>query len=78
MAIIMIHYSGSVVKALAIMEMAGAIGSAGGPFLGSTLNNLFGYEGPFLTFAIVFVIGFFLLAKYIPSDKVLDEKIEAT
>lgn len=32
------------------MEISGAIGATGGPFIGAALNYLFGYEGPFITF----------------------------
>jgi hypothetical protein len=32
------------------MEISGAIGATLGPFLGSSLNYAFGYEGPFIAF----------------------------
>ena len=35
---------------MSIMEISGAIGATGGPFIGSALNFLFGYEGPFIVF----------------------------
>lgn len=34
------------------MEIAGAVGATCGPFFGSVLHGLFGYEGPFLVFGI--------------------------
>ena len=51
------------------MEISGAIGAAAGPFLGSSLNLAFGYEGPFIFFALVYLAMFYLLYHYIPSDQ---------
>lgn len=35
---------------MSIMEVSGALGATFGPFIGSTLNYFFGYEGPFIVF----------------------------
>jgi hypothetical protein len=43
-------------QAISVMEIAGAIGAAGGPFIGSGLNFAFGYEGPFIVFAAVYLV----------------------
>ena len=51
------------------MEISSAIGAASGPFFGSSLNLVFGYEGPFITFALVYIVMLFLLYHYIPSDQ---------
>lgn len=51
------------------MEISGAIGAAAGPFLGSSLNYAFGYEGPFIFFASVYLIMFYLISRNIPSDQ---------
>ena len=50
------------------MEMSGGIGASGGPLLGSLLNGLFGYKGPFLVFALLYVIMFAFVVKNVPSD----------
>ena len=50
------------------MEISGAIGAAAGPFFGSSLNYAFGYEGPFIFFASVYLIMFYLISRNIPSD----------
>ena len=60
------------------MEMSGAIGAAGGPFFGSTLNYYFGYEGPFITFAGLYILIFFALRIYIPEEKEIIKKLEET
>jgi MFS family permease len=68
-SIILIYYSGNVTRAISLMEISGAIGAAAGPFLGSSLNLAFGYEGPFIFFATIYLAMFYLLYRYIPSDQ---------
>ena len=71
----LIHYSGMVVKAMSVLEMSGALGASSGPFIGSALYAAFGYQGPFIVMACFYVIIFFFLKKYIPSDIVIEKKI---
>lgn len=40
---------------MSIMEVTGAIGATLGPFIGSSLHYLFGYEGPFIVFCKFFI-----------------------
>jgi len=65
----LIYYPGNVSKAISVMEISGAIGATAGPFLGSSLNLAFGYEGPFIFFAIIYLAMLYLLYHYIPSDQ---------
>lgn len=65
-----------VTKAVSVGEMAGAMGAATGPFIGSALYVAFGYQGPFVTTACFYLIIFFFLVKYIPPDHVIEAKIE--
>lgn len=70
---------------MSIMEASGAFGATFGPFIGSVLNYLFGYEGPFIVFCTIYVNNFLailyiqifsFLIKYIPSDeKMHDQRI---
>ena len=60
------------------METSGAIGAAFGPFFGSSLNYCFGYEGPFIVFAVIYMLTFFILAKNIPSEDETEKKYEET
>ena len=68
-SIILIFYSGNLTKAISLIEISSAIGAASGPFFGSSLNLVFGYEGPFIAFALVYIVMLFLLYNYIPSDQ---------
>jgi MFS family permease len=72
---------------MSIMEVSGAVGASFGPFIGSALNYLFGYEGPFLCFgkycllispsyiAVLYIEVFTFLVAYIPSDEKLDVRV---
>ena len=57
------------------MEISGAIGTTLGPFIGSSLNYMFGYEGPFIVFAVLYLNIFGFLIAYIPSDQKLSKAI---
>jgi MFS family permease len=50
---------------MSVMEISGAIGASCGPFIGSALNYLFGYEGPFICFGITFLLMIRLYLTYI-------------
>ena len=41
---------------MSIMEISGALGATLGPFLGSSLNYMFDYKGPFIVFVIKSII----------------------
>jgi len=77
-SIILIHYADRITKAMSVMETSGAIGAAFGPFFGSSLNYCFGYEGPFIVFAVIYMITCFILAKNIPSEDETEKKYEET
>eukprot|EP00347_Sterkiella_histriomuscorum_P023007 403336314 len=67
-SILLIYYNGSITKPMSVMEASGAIGATFGPFIGSTLNYLFGYEGPFIVFSVLYIQIFSFLVTYVPSD----------
>ncbi|CDW73170.1 major facilitator superfamily protein [Stylonychia lemnae] len=75
-SILLIYYNGNITKPMSIMEVSGALGATFGPFIGSTLNYLFGYEGPFIVFSILYMQIFSFMITYIPSDENIHEKRE--
>ena len=50
-AIVAIVFADNMARATSIFTVGMTLGLAGGPFLGGVLFSLFGYPGPFFTFA---------------------------
>ncbi|CDW83835.1 permeases of the major facilitator superfamily [Stylonychia lemnae] len=75
-SILLIYYNGNIIKPMSIMEISGALGATFGPFIGSTLNYFFGYEGPFVVFSILYIQIFSFIVTYIPADNsyVMDKR----
>ena len=65
---------------MSLLEISGAIGSCSGPFIGSALNYLFGYAGPFIVFCnheskyllieFLYLLMFPLIKIFIPVEEV--------
>ena len=51
----MIKYKTEITKAMSAMEVSGALGATTGPVIASTLNYVFGYEGPFIAFCNIYL-----------------------